>query len=234
MTTGMPKPPKTETASPKQEDGALTENEVMFIIGDTLIPQHRDDPNVLRFISNYLSCRDATQAARDAGIADPARSGKVLRLRPDIHNCIEKLTVKSVMRFGFDASEVIEKFKEVAFFDPIELLNADGSYKKLQHMTPEARRAIKKFKAKNLFAKDPNGMDVLVGELIEVELHDKTRAGELLGREVDLFKEKKIHEFDVGKDMKNILLEAKNRGAERYEEGRDVTPLLEAAKDEKS
>ena len=208
----------------KTSQGTLTEHETAFILKTTLIPEHADDPNVLRFISNYMRCRDSRQAAKEAGI-NPG-SGPVLRARPDIHLAIEKLTQKSVMKYGYDASEVIEKVKEVAGIDPVEFENADGSFKThFSQMRPEARRAVKKFKAKNLYEKDPNGMTVLVGQLIEVELHDKMKAIELLGREKHIFTETKRVEHDVTSNMANILLESKKRADESFNELMDVTPV---------
>lgn len=209
----------------KIADSALTENETMQILRRTLLPEHMNDPNVLRFISNYLSSRDSSQSAREAGL--PPRAGHTLRGRPDIHQAIQRLTEKSVMKFGYDSSEVIQKVKEIANIDPIEFLNPDGSFKHLQDMAPEARRAIKKFKAKNIWGEDPNGMQVKTGEIIEIELWDKMKASELLGREKEIFKEKKVIQHDVTENMASLLLESKQRGDERFMAIHDVTPAVQ-------
>lgn len=196
------------------EQGKLNEDETQYILRTTLLAEHREDPNVLRFIAAYMRCRDAGQAAREAGLT--TQSGRNLRSRPDIHLAIERLTQKSVMKYGYDASEVIEKVKEAVTFDPIELENPDGSYKKhLKDIAPEARRNLKKLRVKNLYETDPNGMKVLVGEIIEYEFYDKLKAAELLGREKDIFKETKKVEHDVTANMASVLLESATRGAER-------------------
>ncbi len=209
--TSPPLPPLPEI---KTVSGRLTEDETSFILQTTLKPIHHDDPNVLRFIACYINCRDTRQAAREAGL-DP-RSGVNLRNRPDIYAAITKLTEKSVMKYGFDASEVIEKVKEIAGIDPIEFENADGSYKtKLSEIAPESRRAIKKFKCKNIYGHDPNGMHIVTGQIIEVELWDKMKAIEFLGREKDLFVEKKKVEHDVSGKMASILLDSERRAEQR-------------------
>lgn len=220
--------PPTPVATPTIEtsQGRLSEDETSFILKTCLLPEHAEDPNVLRFISSYMVCRDSRQAAREAGLQP--RDGVNLRARADIHKAIESLTQKSVMKYGFDASEVIEKVKEVASIDPVEFLNPDGSYKtRMEDIAPEARRAIKKFKAKNLYEEDPNGMKVCVGVLIEVELWDKMKAVELLGREKDIFKETRKVQHDVTSNMRDVLLEAKRRADNRFNELHDVTPPLE-------
>lgn len=224
MPPGVPTPGNNREPAPKR-DGALTEDETSFILRTTLLPHHHADPNVIRFIAAYMQCRDTRQAASEAGL--DVRSGRNLRARPDIHQAITKLTEKSVMKYGFDASEVIEKVKEIASVDPVEFLRADGSFKHLHEMAPEARRAIKKFKAKNIFEKDPNGMQVCTGEIIEIELWDKLKASELLGREKEIFKETKKVEHDITSNMASVLLEAKRRGEERFLEAHDVTPVRE-------
>ena len=212
---------------PRAPSGRLSDRESSLILRSTLLPEHHDDPAVLRFISNYLICRDARQAAREAGLN--ARSGVNLRARPDIHLAITKLTEKSVMKYGYDATEVIEKVKEIAAIDPIEFENPDGSFKAhMKDIAPESRRAIKKFKAKNLYEKDPNGMPILVGQLIEVELWDKMKAVELLGREKDIFVEKKKIEHDVTSNMASVLLEGVKRAEDRLQSLKDArVPTIE-------
>lgn len=205
--------------------GRLDEEEVSYIIRTTLRPEYRADANILKYVNTYLRCRDNAQAAREAGLT--VNQGYYLKNKPDVHACITKLTERSVSKYGFDASEVVEKVKEVMSIDPIELLNDDGTFKDLRDMTPEARRAIKKFKAKNIYEDDPNGIPRLVGKLIEVELYDKMRASELLGREKELFVEKKKVEHDVTKDMASVLLESMKRADDRQLqlESRDVVEI---------
>lgn len=245
----MPLPPMTNNRRPKQESindpdpepiglaaccppplppktpAALTEDETSFILRTQLLPHHRDDPNVLRFIQSYMACRDARQAAREAGITP--RSGVNLRSRPDIHKTIEALTTKSMMKYGFDAHEVIEKVKEIANIDPADIFNPDGTCKTDIHsIPPESRRAIKKFKVKNLYENDINGVRTCIGQLVEVELWDKMKASEMLGREEGLFKETRKVEHDVTSNMASLLLESNKRATDRVERMIDVTPRI--------
>ncbi len=220
-------PPPVETPVEVQDidtmNGKLTEDEVTMILKQTLIPEHYRDQHVITFIAAYMRCRDTRQASTDAGIH--ASSGLALRNRPDVHEAITRLTTKSVNKYGFDASEVVERVKEIAAMDPIEFERPDGSYKSSMHeIAPEVRRAIKKFKVKNLFVQDPNGMPKKIGEIIEVELWSKEKALELLGREKDLFKETKKVEHDITKNMKQVLLGSRQRAEERERNIIDVTP----------
>jgi hypothetical protein len=214
-----------------EPSGKLEDEEVSYILMTTLRPEHREDPNVLRFISAFLKSRDARQAAREIGLHP--NSGVALRNKPDIWGAIIKLTDRSVSKYGFDASEVVQKFKEVMDFDPIDTLNPDGTIKHLHELPAEARRCIKKFRAKNIYEDDPNGLPRLVGVMVEYEFYDKMKAGELLGREKDLFIEKKKIEHDVTSNMADILLESTRRADERQSqlESRNAQPIMIEARD---
>jgi len=204
-------------------DFSLEEDETEKIIRKTLKPLHATDPNILRFIDNYLHCRDAKQAARLSGLV--ARDGTNLINRKDIHDCIQKITAKGVRKFGFDAEEIVERVKEVAFVDPALVQNEDGSFiSKLRDMEPDVRRAIKRMKVKNLWDEDPNGMKVITGEIIEIEFWDKMKAVEMLGREKGTFKQTTVVEHGVSKNMRKLLLDTTKRADARLIEMKDVTP----------
>ncbi len=225
----------------ESQTGKLTDDEVSFILQTSLKPVHHSDINILRFINNYMRCRDPKQAAVEAGLT--ASSGRALKARPDIHLAIARLTEKSLDKFGFSAEEVIERVKEIAFVDPLDLFNPDGSCKtKMADIAPEARRAIKSFKVKNLYETDPNGMKVRVGEIVEIQMWDKMKSVEFLGREKSLFKETTKVEHDITSNMASILLDSKSRGEQAYIQAReanrpsfpiiDVVPVLEEGKGE--
>lgn len=193
---------------------SLTLDETAEILNATLRPEHRDDPNVLRFIGFFLNCRDVKEAAKRAGITKS--SGQVLRDRPDIHNAIVRLTDKALVKYGFDAHELVERVKEVAFVDPADLCHPDGTFIENIHEIPaHVRRAFKKYKVKNLYEKDPNGMDIVVGKLLEVELYDRMDAVKTLGPEKEVFVKTQRVQHDVTSNMKDTLLASRER-ADRH------------------
>lgn len=209
-----PEPVTTPTPPLDKKDTLLSDEEVQHILKTTLRQEQFEDMPTLQFIMCYLQCRNTAQAAREVGWT--SAKGSYARNRPEIHLAIERLTSKAVMKYGYDAYEVIERVKEISSLDPIEFENPDGSFKThLSQIPPEARRAIKKFKCKNIFGVDPNGMKIVIGQLIEVELWDKLKASELLGREKNIMKETKKVEHDVTSNMANLLLESKRRAEQR-------------------
>lgn len=238
---GFPKPPTIDTTSPSQESSpkaapsvgavvttgktavTLTITETQKILNTTLDPEHRTDPNILNFISRYLICRDAKQAAVESGL-NP-KDGMHLKRHADIHLAITQLTDIAVQKYNYDAHEVVEKMKEIVFIDPIEYENRDGTYKSLHEMTPEARRAIKKIKAKETWDKDINGMPIKSGRIIELEFWDKMKGAELLGREKDIFKETKKVQHDITRNMADTLLESKKRAEDRAAGMKEAIPV---------
>jgi len=207
------------------EEGKLTDAEADFILTSTLRTKHREDETVLKFIASFVRCKDIAQASHEAGVHKSI--GYSYRHRKDIHNCIQKLIDKSVMKYGFDASELMEKAKEAVDFDPIEIQNPDGTFKSNLHdMSPEARRNIKKIEVFNKYniCEDINGIKrkMIVGEIIKMEFYDKQKAIELVGKEKNLFKNTSVVEHTVSSNMAELLLSAERRGEAASKQLRDV------------
>ncbi len=210
----MPDPPKREEPPPIKSSTALTDDETAFILKTTLRPDQLEDPLVLKYIYSYLTCRNNPQASKDAGI--DSSQGRILRRKPEVHACIEAITQKALMKYGYDSAEIVERTKELVNVDPIEFENPDGSFKtNMSQISPEARRAIKEFKCKNIFGQDANGMPKIIGQLVEVKLYDKIKPIEFLGREKQLFKETRVQVHDVTENMASVLLDSKRRAEQR-------------------
>jgi hypothetical protein len=195
------------------------------VLKEHLKPIHYTDPKIAEFISNYLKTRsvNAAEKASDLHKGD----GKYLFNQPDIYKCIEMMTERDVVKFGYEAAEVVERTKELAFFDPIDLVNPDGTFKENLHDVPaHARQAIKSIEAKNYFENDENGIPQYKGKIIKYQFHDKIKPQEMLGREKDLYKKKDVVEHDISKNARQFLLGSGHRAAEakaQLEGPRDVT-----------
>ncbi len=200
-----------------KNSGELTHDEQSFILDTTLKAKHRSEASILSFIDSFIRCKNIAQASSEAGIH--ASLGYRYRHTKDIALAIQKLIDRSAIKYGFDASEIIERTKEMVDFDPISVQNPDGTFKSNFHdIPPEARRNIKKLKARNLWGEteDMNGVKskIIIGEIIEYEFYDKLKAIDLVGKEKDLFKTTTKVEHTVSADMASILLEATKRGAQ--------------------
>lgn len=232
--------PGPEETVDDDRDGDLTLNESTFILDSTLTKKNRYEPTVIAFIDEFIRCKSINQASDAVGIHRAL--GYKYRHRKDVALAIQRLIDKSTIKHGFDSSEILERVKEVVDFDPIDMMNADGSFKDNLHaIPPEARRCLKKLKVKNLYnqSKDINGMDskIIIGKLIEYEFYDKLKASELVGREKEMFKNTTRVEHSVTKDMASILLASRERATKAIEEVKneeiiDITPSTRSVESE--
>lgn len=58
-------------------------------------------------------------------------------------------------------------------------------------------------------------MQIVIGQIIEVELYDKLKGAEMLGPEKEIFKKTTKVEHDVTQNMASVLLESKRIADER-------------------
>jgi len=223
---GLDADPNGLFENPNLPTRTFTADDLSFICKDLLTEKHYTNPHVLAFISSYIMCRDVSQASKAAGIHGNQGYG-LLRQR-DVYEVITKATTSMFFKHGVDPQELVQKVKEITEVDPADIFNPDGTcIENMNDIAPETRRAIKKFKVKNLYEYDVNGVKTIVGKLVEVEMWDKIRSAELLGREVGKFKETKVIEHEVTANMKDTLLAARDRAeamATKTITAIDVTP----------
>lgn len=175
--------------------------------------EHAEDPKIAEFIIKYMLCRNAPQAAQEAGLS--RADGRYLYQQTDIYTVIQKLTEAAVVKHGYDAAEIVERTKEIAFFDPADLVDETGKYyENINDIPPEARRAVKKLVAKNIFEDDVNGVPQYKGKVISYEFWDKPKTLELLAREKDTFKKTTVVEHDLSKNARSYLLASVERATQ--------------------
>ena len=212
--SSFPVPPPIE-----EESGELSTDAYNYILEACLRPKDRKNEELIKFVDAFVRCKNIAQASNEAGVHRTI--GYRWRHRKDVNNAIVKLTNASLVKYGFDSSEIVERVKEVVDFDPIEMMNPDGTFKSNMHdIAPEARRCLRKLKVKNIWNQpepDHNGFNaekIIIGEIIEYEFYDKLKGAELVGREKELFKNTTRVEHDVTSDMANVLLASAKRADE--------------------
>lgn len=130
-----------------------------------------------RFVEEYMIDLDAKNAAIRAGYS--ARSAKTLGPRltkmKNVAARIEEEKAKRARRTGITAERVLRELAQLAFFDASKCLGMlNGDMEKMEELERETASiaAIKIGKGG-----------------IEIRFHDKTRALELLGRHMGIFRE---------------------------------------------
>ena len=137
------------------------------------------------FVDEYLIDLNATQAAIRAGYSpDTAGSiGSENLKKPEIRARIEKAMAERSKRTGINQDRIIMELAKIALLNPKGLVNFDEATIK-EDATDEDVAAVASVKVKRFPTKDGEG-----GER-EVKMYDKTKALELLGRHLGMFKDK--------------------------------------------
>ena len=137
------------------------------------------------FVDEYMIDLNATQAAIRAGYSpDTAGSiGSENLKKPEIRARIEKAMAERSKRTGINQDRIIMELAKIALLNPKGLVNFDEATIK-EDATDEDVAAVASVKVKRFPTKDGEGVER------EVKMYDKTKALELLGRHLGMFKDK--------------------------------------------
>ena len=138
-----------------------------------------------RFIVEYLVDLNATQAAIRAGYSpDTAGSiGSENLKKPEIRARIEKAIAERSKRTGINQDRIVMELAKIALLNPKGLVNFDEATIK-EDAADEDVAAVASVRVKRFPTKDGEGVER------EVKMYDKTKALELLGRHLGMFKDK--------------------------------------------
>jgi phage terminase small subunit len=146
-------------------------------------------PKQTRFVAEYLANGlNATKAAISAGYSEKtaASIGEENLKKPEISAAIKARTDKIMERLEVTSDMVVQEIAKLAFFDPIHLLNSDGSVKQVHEIDARHRVSIAGFDVCELF-EGSGDQKHAYGLLKKVKLADKSRNLEMLGRYFKLF-----------------------------------------------
>jgi len=143
-------------------------------------------PKQLKFVEEYLTDRNAKQAAIRAGYSKRTAHSQGQRLlkRPDVKKAIEEAMAIASDRNGATVDRIVTELLAVGISDIGDILDFTGEKVRLRepHKIPDhARRAISSVKVKRRM----EGMDRV--EIIEFKLWDKMAALDKLGRYRGMF-----------------------------------------------
>ena len=146
-----------------------------------------------KFVDEYLVDFNATQAAIRAGYSpDTANEqGSQLLARPDIRELVAEGQKEIMERTQTFQDNAVAELKIVGFSDLADFLTVkDGGIveqKPFNELTKEQTKCIKKIKQTVRSSHSADGTILHQTAVIEIELHDKLKALELLGRHLGMF-----------------------------------------------
>jgi len=149
-----------------------------------------------KFVDEYLVDFNATQAAIRAGYSEATAQEQSSQLlaRPDIRALIEEAQKEVMERTQTFQDNAVAELKIVGFSDLADFLTVkEGGIveqKSFDQLTKEQTKCIKKIKQTVRSSHSADGTILHQTAVIEIELHDKLRALELLGRHLGMFNDK--------------------------------------------
>jgi phage terminase small subunit len=144
------------------------------------------------FVHEYLVDFNATQAAIRAGYSrKSARDiGYENLTKPDISEAVAELAAERARKTALKAEDVVNELKKLAFCSIHHFVRRDEHgtlHVDTTDATPEQLDALKRFKTKEY--KEGRGEDARVMVDVEIELPDKVRPLELLGKHLGMWKD---------------------------------------------
>ena len=143
-----------------------------------------------RFVEEYLIDLNATAAAKRAGYSEKSAYslGQRLLKHPGVAEAVDAAIQERTERLGLQADDVVLELRRIAFSDIIDYMEWDSStvrVKKSHEIPTEARRAIA-------------GMTRSANGSVQVKLHGKVRALEMLAKHLGMYEIRREPSSRVG------------------------------------
>lgn len=145
-----------------------------------------------RFVSAYVLCGNATEAAIKAGYARKAaqEQGSRLLSKAMIRNAVNEKQAKRLERNELSADRVLEELRRLAFADMRGFFDAKGDLKPIAEMSAEQGSQLAGLE---VIIKNAKAGDGQTDTVHKFKLWDKTRALESLAKHFGLLVDKVEH-----------------------------------------
>ena len=138
-----PKPPKGGTSQSSKNKKKTKKTKSRVARGTSKKKLRKLTPKQDSFCREYLVDHNGSKAAIRAGYSKKGSNsmGAQLLAKISIQTRIAELQKPAIEKAGVSGERVIQKLADIAFLDPLDLFNDDGSLKNLSEM-PKAARCV--------------------------------------------------------------------------------------------
>ena len=149
-----------------------------------------------QFVDEYLIDLNGTQAAIRAGYSESTAQEQSSQLlaRPDIRALIEQAQKDRVDRVQINQDTTVNELKTIAFSDVADfVIVKEGGVieqRPFNELKKEQTRCVKKIKQTVRTAQSSDGAVIHQTAVLELDLYDKVKSLELLGRHLGIFNDK--------------------------------------------
>ncbi len=163
-------------------------------------------PKQERFVREYLVDLNGTQAAIRAGYSKHTAESQASRLLgyAKVKAAVADGMKRREEKLELKAERVLQELMRVAFVDLRQAFDADGRLKPVHELPEDVARALASLESDEVLPGQEG--DGPGGIVRKVRLHDKLKALELLGKHLELFKERV--EFSGQLTLEQLILEA--------------------------
>lgn len=161
------------------------------------------------FCDEYLIDLNATQAAIRAGYSpDTAYSiGQENLKKPEIRAHIDKAMAERSRRTGINADRILIELAKIALLNPANVVNLDEATVR-DDALPEDLAAVASIKVKRFPTKDGEGIER------EIKFYDKSKALELAGKHLGMFRNKVDLTVEHSEKLDDIMSQIGGEGLE--------------------
>ena len=181
-----------------------------------------------QFVDEYLIDLNATQAAIRAGYSEATAQEQSSQLlaRADIRALIEEAQKDRVDRVQISQDTTVNELKRIGFSDVADfvIVKAGGviEQRPFNELKKEQTRCVKKIKQTVRTAQSSDGTVIHQTAVLELELYDKVKSLELLGRHLGIFNDRLTLGgalplqvvFEVAPQVKDVII-TRGKGAEK-------------------
>jgi len=156
-------------------------------------------------VKEYLIDQNATRAAIAAGYSAKTakQQGSDLLTNPDVREAVRRGNAKHNAKLDLTIDRVRKEIARLAFYDPIDFWNENGTAKPMHEISEDARPAIAGFETAELF--EGTGEDRgLAGYIKKFKLVSKVHALELAARHLKMLTDK-VEVSDADKIVERLM-----------------------------
>lgn len=164
-------------------------------------------PKQAKFVASYIANgMNATRAAITAGYSEKTACeiGAENLRKPLIANAIAKRTEKGLAKMDFSVDRTLEYVARMAFFDPKELFEDDGSLKRIQDIPESARTVMAGLEVSDIWDSGEGEQKSIIGTLKKIKLSDRKGALDMLMRYHALYKDKEKEPLELQLTIKHV------------------------------
>ncbi len=171
------------------------------------------------FAREYVIDFNGARAAQAAGIREAGSKVWASRAltKANVRRRVDALLSARATKLEVKAERVLEELAKLAFLDPRNFYNEDGTLKMIHELDADTAACIAGVEYEKLYEHYAKGQSKPIGSTTKIKFHDKGQNLERLGRHLKLFTEK----VEVSGDnaLLDRLLAGRNRLNDPPKEG---------------